>query len=354
MLNSMDKGSRIYVAGHNGMVGSAIMRLLDQYGYINVIVSGSSALDLRNQLQTRQFFEAKQPEYVFLAAARVGGIHANNTRRAEFFYDNLIIAANVIDAAYQSGVRKLVNLGSSCIYPKLSQQPIKEEYLLSGALESTNEPYAIAKIAAVKMCRYFFEQYGCEFLSLMPTNLYGENDNYNLETSHVLPALIRKFLLAKWLRDSRFDLIRTDMQRRPFGFGFDSTSASDEVIGSTLAAAGVDSHSVKLWGSGNARREFLHADDLARAVLHFAQVECAQAGECINIGTGIDLSIQELAHSIASIVGFEGEILYDSSKPDGTPRKLLDVSKASSLGWSAQIGLNEGLQRVIEGYVKGN
>lgn len=308
----MNTSSKIYVAGHMGLVGSALMRKLHADGYINIITKTLQELDLRNQAAVNNFFAYEKPEYVFLAAARVGGIIANNTYRAEFIYDNLMIAANVIHAAYQHGVKKLLNLGSSCIYPKNAPQPLKESYLLSGILESTNEPYALAKIAAIKLCDAYNMQYGTNFISAMPTNLYGPNDNFNLETSHVLPALMRKFHEAK--------------------------------IAQAL--------SVTVWGTGAPLREFLYVDDLADAVLMLMQkYNVSDVGECINIGTGVDVTIAELAQAIKRIVGYEGEIVFDASKPDGTGRKLLDVSKIEALGWRYQIDLEMGIKRAYDWYV---
>ncbi|NEW07075.1 GDP-L-fucose synthase [Paenibacillus sp. SYP-B3998] len=298
----MDKNSKIFVAGHRGMVGSAIVRRLEAEGYRRIIVKTSSELDLTRQADVENFFKAEEPEYVFLAAAKVGGIHANNTYPAEFIYNNLMIEANVIHTAYSYGVKKLLFLGSSCIYPKMASQPIKEEYLLNGYLESTNEAYAIAKIAGLKMCEYYNRQYGSEFISAMPTNLYGPNDNYDLENSHVLPALIRKFHEAK-------------------------ISVAKEVV---------------IWGSGTPRREFLHVDDLADASLFLMLGYKGQ--ETVNVGIGKDISILELSQLIAEVVGYEGELVNDLSKPDGTPRKLLDVSKMQNLGWEAKIKLREGIQ----------
>lgn len=302
----MEKASRILVAGHRGMVGSAITRALHNKGYSNLVLAGKNALDLRNQLEVNEFFRREKPDIVFLAAARVGGIYANNTYRAEFIYDNLMMEANVINAAHIYGVKKLLFLGSSCIYPKMAPQPLREDALLTGELEPTNEPYAIAKIAGIKMCDAYRYQYGCNFISVMPTNLYGPNDNYHPENSHVLPALIRRFHEAK--RD---------------GLG-----------------------EVTIWGTGTPRREFLHVDDLADACL-FLMDTFSEPG-FVNIGTGTDLSIQELAQMIARIVGFEGKITNDLSKPDGTPRKLLDVNKLNTMGWSARIELEAGIRAVYK------
>jgi GDP-L-fucose synthase len=302
----MDNNAKIYIAGHRGMVGSAIHRALEARGYHNIITRKSSELDLRNQAAVESFFRQEKPEYVFLAAAKVGGIHANNVYRADFIYENLMIQNNVIHQSYVNGVKKLLFLGSSCIYPKLAPQPLKEEYLLTGLLEYTNEPYAIAKIAGIKMCESYRIQYDCDFISVMPTNLYGPNDNYDLNNSHVLPALLRKFHEAK-------------MEGKP------------EVV---------------VWGSGSPKREFLHADDLADACLYLMD-NYSDAG-LINIGTGEDLSIRELAEMIAQITGFEGKIVWDSSKPDGTPRKLMDVNKLHRQGWHHKIELEEGIRMVYE------
>jgi GDP-L-fucose synthase len=302
----MQKSSKIYIAGHRGMVGSSILRALQTRGYNNFVLRTSTELDLRNQQAVADFFAAEKPDYVFLAAAKVGGIVANNTYRADFIYENMMIQSNVIHQAHLHGVKKLLFLGSSCIYPKLAPQPLKEEYLLTGLLEPTNEPYAIAKIAGIKMCDAYREQYGCNFISVMPTNLYGPNDNYDLNNSHVLPALLRKFITAKNNGDA----------------------------------------AVTIWGTGSPLREFLHADDLAAACL-FLMDNHNEAG-LVNIGVGEDISILDLAKMVKQIVGYEGEILTDTSKPDGTPRKLMDVSKLTNLGWKSSISLEEGIKRVYE------
>lgn len=304
----MQPTDKVYIAGHRGMVGSSLMRKLKKEGFTNFITRTSAELDLRDQAAVKAFFEKERPDYVFLAAAKVGGIMANNVYRGEFLYDNLMIQNNTIDAAYRSGVRKLMFLGSSCIYPKLAPQPLKEEYLLTGLLEETNEPYAIAKIAGIKLCDAYRSQYGANFISAMPTNLYGPNDNYDLKNSHVLPALLRKFHEAK------------------------QTNAESVVI----------------WGSGKPRREFLHSDDLADACYYLMQ-NYNEPG-LINIGTGEDLEIGELALLIKEIVGYTGEIVHDRSKPDGTPRKLMDVSKLHGFGWKARISLPEGIRLVYEEY----
>jgi GDP-L-fucose synthase len=302
----MEKQAKIYVAGHRGMVGSAILRGLRQRGYDNIIFRKSADLDLRDQTAVADFFRKERPDYVFLAAAKVGGILANNTYRADFLYENLMIQNNVIHSAYKNGVKKLMFLGSSCIYPKLAPQPLVEEALLTGLLEETNEPYAIAKIAGIKMCDAYRAQYGCNFISVMPTNLYGPNDNYDLQNSHVLPALIRKFLTAKKNGDP----------------------------------------SVILWGTGSPLREFLHADDLADACLFL--MDKFDAAGFVNIGTGVDLPIRELAEIVKETVGFTGEIVLDATKPDGTPRKLMDVSKLHNLGWQHKIDLKDGIKMVVE------
>lgn len=302
----MNKEAKIYVAGHNGMVGSAIVRRLRHEGYNNLVIRSSAELDLREQEKVREFFQLEQPEYVFLSAAMVGGINANNKYKADFIYNNLMIECNVIQAAKESDVRKLLFLGSSCIYPKFSEQPIREEYLLTGALEPTNEPYAIAKIAGLKMCDYYREQFGCDFISLMPTNLYGPNDNYDLANSHVIPALLRKFHEAK-------------------------EQGKEEV---------------EVWGTGSPRREFLHVDDLADACLYFME-HYSEYGT-VNIGTGMDISIKELAEMIRDISGFTGRIFWNAQYPDGTPRKLLSVDKASGLGWKAATPLRKGLEEVYK------
>ena len=300
----MITSSKIFVAGHRGMVGSAIVRKLQETGFGNLVLKTSAELDLRDQQAVAKFFEQEKPEYVFLAAAKVGGIVANNTFRAEFLYDNVMIQSNVIHESYKMGVRKLLFLGSSCIYPALAPQPLKEEFLLTGLLEPTNEPYAIAKIAGIKMCDAYRSQYGCNFISAMPTNLYGPNDNYDLQTSHVIPALLRKFHEAK-LRHEK---------------------------------------TVTVWGTGGPMREFMHVDDLAEAC--FLLMEKYNEAGFINVGTGLDLSIKALAELIAEVVGYKGEIQFDTTKPDGTPRKLMDVSRINKLGWHFRINLEDGLREI--------
>ncbi len=306
----MDLQSRIYVAGVRGMVGSAIRRRLDSGGYRNIIGHPSKELDLTNQAAATEFLLRERPEYVFLAAAKVGGIHANNTYRAEFIYANLMIECNVIHAAYRAGVRKLLFLGSSCIYPKFAPQPMKEEYLLTGSLEPTNEPYALAKIAGIKLCESYNRQYGTDFISCMPTNLYGPNDNYDPLNSHVIPALIRRFHEGKMS----------------------------------------GSHPVVIWGTGTPKREFLYVDDLADACLFL--MEHYSGNETVNVGSGEEVTIRELAGMIQDVVGFEGEVLFDPSRPDGTPRKLLDCSKLAAMGWKAKTGMKEGLKEAYDDFLR--
>lgn len=308
----MNTNDKIYVAGHRGLIGSAIMRRLAAGGYKNIVVRTHAELDLTRQAEVEAFFEAERPQYVFLAAARVGGIGANSSYPASFIYENLAIALNVIDSAYKTGVKKLLNLGSSCIYPKMAPQPMKEEYLLSGPLEPTNEAYAVAKIAAIRLCKHYNEQYGTNFISAMPTNMYGPGDNYDLEGSHVLPAMIRKFHEAK-----------------------------------------VSGTEVRLWGDGSPYREFLYSDDCADAlVMLMEKYDYAEVGEFINLGSGTELTIRELAEKIAKVVGFTGRIVWDRTKPNGTPRKLMDSSRLFGLGWKPKVGLDEGIARAYEDFMK--
>lgn len=306
----MEKNSKIYVAGHRGLVGSAIVRNLQERGFTNIIGKTHKELDLTRQDEVEKFFEAEKPEYVFLAAAKVGGIQANNTTPAEFIYDNLMIETNIINSAYKNKVKKLLFLGSSCIYPKFAEQPIKEEYLLTGELEPTNEAYAIAKITGIELCKFYRRQYGCDFISAMPTNLYGINDNFDLETSHVLPALIRKFHEAK-------------------------INNAEEVV---------------MWGTGKPLREFMYVDDLADALVHLMLNYSDEIH--VNMGTGKDLAIGELAEIVKEVVGFKGKIVNDLSKPDGTPRKLLDVSRLASTGWKYKTELKEGIEKIYKWYLE--
>ncbi len=306
----LPQNAKIFLAGHRGLVGSALFRRLQELGYSNIITRTSAELDLRNQAGVQEFFDREKPEYVFLAAAKVGGILANSTYPAQFLYDNLTIATNVIHAAYAHGTTKLLNLGSSCIYPKLAPQPLKEEYLLTGPLEETNRAYAVAKIAAIELCDHYRTQYGCDFISAMPTNLYGPGDNFDLQSSHVLPALMRKMIEAQK----------------------------------------ADAPTVEIWGSGTPLREFLHVDDLAQACL-FLMESFSQPGP-INVGTGREISIRNLALLIREIVGYEGELVFDASKPDGTPRKLMDVSRLTEAGWQAKIELREGIESALNWYLE--
>lgn len=357
----MNKNSKIYIAGHRGMVGSAILRKLQSDGYTNLITRTRQELDLLDQVAVRQFYEQERPEYVFIAAAKVGGILANNTYRAQFIYENLQIQNNLIHFAHEYGVKKILFLGSSCIYPKFAPQPIKEEYLLTGELEPTNEPYAIAKIAGIKMCEAYRDQYGDNFISVMPTNLYGPNDNFDLETSHVLPALIRKFHLAKCLENKDYDAIRNDFMKfsnqnlSKISENSCNTWTEDEIhfilnkYGIRVNSGNSWNVSVALWGTGSPKREFLHVDDLADACVYL--MNTYDEKQFVNIGVGEDLSIKELAEMIKNIVGFTGEIDWDTTKPDGTPRKLLDVSRLHSLGWQARIPLEEGIRKTYEWYI---
>ena len=349
----MDRNFKVYLAGHTGLVGSSILRKLTQDGFNNLIYKRSSELDLRRQKNTEEFFFSEKPDYVFLSAAKAGGILANSTYSAEFIYNNLSIAINVIHSAYKSGVKKLLNLGSSCIYPKLAPQPMKEEYLLSGSLEPTNEAYAVAKISAIKLCRYYNEQYGTNFISVMPTNLYGPNDNFNLETAHVIPALLRKFHLGKLLQKKDFDLVIKDIKTRPLGFNLDNeiNLEDEKSIEHILNKAGIFNDHILLWGTGEVYREFLYVDDLSDACLFFMNnYDYKDIGELINIGTGEDIKLKDLALMIKQVTGYEGGIKHDTSKPDGTPRKLLDVSRLKALGWEAKTMLEEGLKASYSWY----
>jgi GDP-L-fucose synthase len=383
----MERNSKIYVAGHPGLVGSAICRRLVSAGYTNIITRTIEELDLTDQSATERFFAQEKPEYVIDAAAKVGGILANDTYRAQFIYENLAIQNNIIHFSWKYGVKKLLFLGSSCIYPKDAPQPLKEEYLLTGPLEYTNEPYAIAKIAGIKMCESYHKQYGCNFISVMPTNLYGPNDNYDLEKSHVLPALLRKMHLGKCLENGDWHAIRRDLAMRPvngvtgdaaeevilevlerFGIHYELRKTKDE-LNSQISNAEYRMPnteyrvSVSLWGTGQVYREFLHVDDMAdacvfvmekvevaRGMWHVAGDNLPSAISFLNIGTGRDLTIRELAETVKEIVGFKGQILWDSSKPDGTLKKQLDVSLLNGLGWKERIGIKEGIASVYKSY----
>jgi len=365
----MNKNSKIYIAGHLGMVGSSIHRALIKKGYSKFILKTIEELDLTRQKDVESFFEEEKPDYVFLAAAKVGGIVANDVYRAQFIYENLTIQNNIIHAAFINKVKKLMFLGSSCIYPKLAPQPLKEEYLLTGLLEPTNEPYAIAKIAGIKMCENYYRQYGCNFISVMPTNLYGPNDNYDLEKSHVLPALIRKMHLGKCLENNDWEGIRKDLNKRPVE-GIDGTANDIQIINllqkygiqmvdasSRSLAHSPSRSSVTLWGTGSVFREFLHVDDLANACVFV--MENIDMNDFynknklgfINIGSGKDISIKELAYMVKSVVGFNGLLLWDPEKPDGTPKKLMDSSLLKKLGWENEIQLESGIKSVFESYL---
>ena len=382
----MKLNSKIYIAGHKGLVGSAIVRSLKQKGYINLIYKTHTELDLMNQLEVEAFFKTEKPEYVILAAAKVGGIVANNTYRAEFIYENLQIQNNVIHQSYLSGVKKLLFLGSTCIYPKNCPQPMKEEYLLTSELEYTNEPYAIAKIAGIKMCESYNLQYGTNFISVMPTNLYGPNDNFDLETSHVLPALIRKIHIGKLLESGDIEAVKKDMMGMRVVIGdlslVISEKSNEEELFNVLEHYGIKSTShqspitdhlqisIEIWGSGKPRREFLYSEDMADACVflmescnfsdivnnsnstHESQIRNHEIRNThLNIGTGVDISIQELAEIIKKIVGFEGEFYFNTSKPDGTMVKLTDPSKLHTLGWKHEIGLEDGIRKMYEWYL---
>lgn len=353
----MDKKAKIYIAGHRGLVGSAIHRKLTTAGYTNFILRTSQELDLRDQQATSDFFATEKPDYVFLAAAKVGGIMANNTYRADFIYDNLAIQNNIIRASYDNGVKKLLFLGSSCIYPKAAPQPMTEDSLLTSPLEYTNEPYAIAKIAGIKMIESFNVQYGTNYLSVMPTNLYGYNDNFDLEKSHVMPALIRKTLLAKLLEEGNFEAVAQNL-----GVSFESEAQVLELVSKYGITKSGSSVSLSLWGSGKPKREFLHVDDMAAACLFVMEnldfKDVVTGDEVkntqLNVGSGTDVTIAELAQMIKEILGFSGDITFDTSKPDGTMQKLMNVDKLKNLGWSYTIELKDGLKQTIEWYKKEN
>ncbi|MFM2290736.1 MAG: hypothetical protein RIS29_549 [Bacteroidota bacterium] len=351
----MDKNAKIYIAGHNGMVGSAVKRNLEARGYTNLLTRSSKELNLLVEADVAAFFASEKPDYVVLAAAKVGGIVANNTYRAQFIYENLMIQNHVIHQSYLHGVKKLLFLGSSCIYPRMAAQPINEDSLLTGLLEATNEPYAIAKIAGIKMCEAYHSQYGCNFISIMPTNLYGQNDNYDLEKSHVLPALIRKMYLGKCLVEQNWDSLKTDLNKRPVE-GVSGKSSESEIV-AILNKYGItgsgDDVTITLWGSGSPMREFLHVDDMADAsvylLLNYDAPDTLPSH--VNAGCGEDITIKDLSEIVRSAVDYKGKIVWDSAKPDGTPRKLLDVSKLKGLGWTPQISLHSGVESVVKAYI---
>ena len=372
MLKScMDQTDKIYVAGHNGMVGSAIVRKLRKQGFTNIITRSSVELDLTNQQDAHSFLQEEKPDYVVIAAAKVGGIHANNSYPAEFIYQNLMIEANLIHGSYLAGVDKLLFLGSSCIYPKQAQQPIKEEYLLSGYLEPTNEAYAIAKIAGIKLCESYNRQYGTDYRSIMPTNLYGPNDNFHLENSHVIPAIVRKIHLAKCVEQGDWQAIKADIEKYPIK-GIDNNSSRNEIL-MTLMTYGIQFKiqnltfntsnlnlvQVSLWGSGKPMREFLHVDDMADASIHIMGIDkkileskVDPMLSHINIGTGVDITIKDVAQTVKEVVGFYGEIVFNAKMPDGIKRKLLDVTTIKRLGWKHKVELKDGLTEIYKWYVE--
>jgi len=352
----MNKNDKIYLAGHTGLVGSAIFRRLKAEGFDNIITREFSELDLCNQATVEAFFAKEKPEYVVLAAAKVGGIMANTTYPADFIYQNIMIAANVINASYKNGVKKLLNLGSSCIYPKFAPQPMKEDCLLTSELESTNEAYAIAKISAIKLCRYYNEQYGTNYISVMPTNQYGEGDNFNMETAHLLPMLLRRFHLAKLLKAGEFEKIKTDLKRYKLGWNLDEKIDFNDnnTIINVLEQIGASPDKVTVWGDGSPYRELMNSDDLADACFYLMQnKDYKQIGELVNITDGTDIQLRDLIEMVKEIVGFEGTIFYDKTKPNGTPRKLMDATKIKSLGWEPKIKLKDGIKKAYDWYLKG-
>ena len=349
----MEKDAKIYVSGHRGLVGSAIVRKLKEKGYANIITRSSQELDLTNQAATLAFFEAEKPDYVFLAAAKVGGIMANQTYPAEFIYQNLMIDANVIHSSYLTGVKKLVNLGSSCIYPRLAPQPMKEDCLLTSELEKTNEAYALAKIAAIKMCRYYNEQYGTNYISVMPTNQYGIGDNFNMETAHLLPMIMRRFHLAKLLSENNFEAIRTDLQKYKLGWGLDEkvNYTDNASLEWALNQVGAFRDKVVLWGDGSVYRELMSSDDLADACVYLMEnKDYEDIGEHVNITNGDDIQLKDLFEIVKEVTGFAGKLEYDTSKPNGTPRKMMDATRIKSLGWTPQIPLRQGIKDFYEWY----
>ena len=358
----MELTDRIFIAGHRGLVGSAILRLLKLRGFTKIITRTHKELDLTNQYDVKVFFKAEKPDYVIVAAGKVGGIHANNTYSADFIYENIMIEANVIDAAFRSNVKRLLFLGSTCIYPKAVEQPMREDALLTGVLESSNEPYAVAKIAGIKLCESYNRQHGTDFRSVMPTNLYGENDNYHLDNSHVLPAIMRKIHLAKCLDDQNWIEIKKDLVKYPIS-GISSMSSKEQIL-KNLGKYGIhydtnkSNSKVTLWGTGKAMREFIYVDDMAFASIFVLELDkkiydshTKPSLSHINIGTGVDISIFELAQNIKNIVGYKGEISFDATKPDGTARKLIDTSRLSMMGWSFSVSLDEGLKKNYNWYL---
>ncbi len=349
-----DRHDKIYVAGHRGLVGSAIVRRLRQSGYDNIVVRSSQELDLTDQAATEAFFAAEKPDQVYLCAAKVGGIMANSRYPAEFIYRNLMIGANIIHASWRHGVKKLLNMGSSCIYPRLAPQPMSEDALLTSALEPTNEGYALAKIAAIKLCRYYNQQYGTNFISVMPTNQYGSGDNFNMETAHLLPMTLRRFHLAKMLQEGNFAAIRADLHRFRLGWGLDDgiDFSSENSLERTLNAVGAFQDHVVMWGDGSVRRELMCSDDLADACVYLMENKnAADIGEFVNITDGTDILLRDLFELVRNIVGFAGRIEYDRTKPNGTPRKLMDASRIRALGWTPHITLEDGIAGAYEAYL---
>lgn len=349
----LDRNAKVYIAGHKGLVGSALLRRFEKEGFTNIVYRTSKELDLVNQAEVEKFFEQERPDYVLLAAAKVGGIMANSTYPAEFIYKNLMISTNVIHTSYKFGVKKLLNLGSSCIYPRIVPDKMAEDCLLSAPLEKTNEAYAVAKIAAIKLCYYYNKQYGTDFISLMPTNQYGIGDNFNMETAHLLPMIMRRFHLAKLLSDNKFEEIKADLKRYKLGNGLDDSfdyNKNDE-IEAALNKLGAYRDHVVLWGDGSVFREMMSSDDLADASFYLMENKSAkEIGELVNVTDGTDIQLKELFSMVKDIVGFKGEITYDTSKPNGTPRKLMDATKIKALGWSPKIDLRQGIQDTYNWY----
>lgn len=349
----MNKESKIFVAGHKGLVGSAIKRRLEKDGFTNILTREHGELDLTNQAQTMDFFQSEKPDFVFLSAAKVGGIMANQTYPAEFIYQNLMIATNVINASYKTNVKKLMNLGSSCIYPRNAPQPMKEECLLTSELEKTNEAYAMAKIAAIKLCRYYNQQYGTNYISVMPTNQYGIGDNFNMETAHLLPMIMRRFHLAKLLSNGDFDAIRRDLRHYKLGWNLDSriNFSDKKSLESALNSVGAYADKAVLWGDGSVYREMMCSDDLADACVYLMQNKnYSDIGEHVNITDGTDIQLKDLFELVKSIVGFNGRLEYDKTKPNGTPRKQMDATRIKSLGWQPKIPLDKGITSFYEWY----
>lgn len=350
-MEQMKKDSKIYLAGHRGLVGSAILRRLEKEGFTNIITKTHSELDLCNQQEVDAFFEKEKPEYVILAAAKVGGIIANSTYPAEFIYQNLMIGTNVVHASYKHGVKKLLNLGSSCIYPRLAPQPMKEDCLLTSELEKTNEAYALAKISIIKLCRYYNEQYGTNFISAMPTNQYGIGDNFNMETAHLLPMILRRFHLAKLLQNNDFDAIKADLKRYKLGWGLDE-KLNDNNIEEILNEIGAYKDKVVLWGDGSVYRELMSSDDLADACVYLMlNKDFNDIGELVNITKGDDIQLKDLFEIVKKVVGFDGKIVYDTTKPNGTPRKMMDATHIKNLGWEPKIDLEQGIKDFYNWYL---